>query len=144
MKQKLQLWHTQLSETVADGLQQSWHAQPSDTVLDALNTNATLGLSTKDAAIRQQRCSMNNITEYKGMGPFKRFLMQFHQPLVYILLTAVAVTMTLGEWADSAVIFVVVLLNAVIGFVQESKALQAINALSKTAKTTAVVILLNN
>ena len=65
--------------------------------------------------------------------------MQFHQPLVYILLTAVAVTMTLGEWADSAVIFVVVLLNAVIGFVQESKALQAINTLSKNAKTTAVV-----
>ena len=70
--------------------------------------------------------------------------MQFHQPVVYILLAAVAVTMTLDEWVDSVVIFVVVLLNAVIGFVQESKALQAINALSKTAKTTAVVILLNN
>lgn len=77
MKQKQQSWHTQLSETVADGLQQSWHAQPSDTVLDALNTNATLGLSTKDAAIRQQRCSMNNITEYKGMGPLGVFLCNF-------------------------------------------------------------------
>ena len=65
--------------------------------------------------------------------------MQFHQPLVYILLAAVAVTMTLDEWVDSVVIFVVVLLNAVIGFVQESKALQAINTLSKNAKTTAVV-----
>jgi len=120
--------------------QQAWHAQPSETVTGGLNTDAKLGLSTKDATIRQQRYGMNNITEHKGTGPFKRFLIQFHQPLVYILLAAVAVTMALEEWVDSAVIFMVVLLNAVIGFVQESKALQAINALSKSVKSTAIVI----
>lgn len=83
---------------------------------------------------------MNNITEHKGTGPLKRFLIQFHQPLVYILLVAVAVTMALGEWVDSVVIFMEVLLNAIIGFVQESKALQASNALSKSVKSTAIVI----
>lgn len=123
-----------------DQQQQAWHAQPSETVVSELNTDAKLGLSTDDAIIRQQRYGMNNITEHKGTGPFKRFMIQFHQPLVYILLAAVAVTMALGEWVDSAVIFMVVLLNAIIGFVQESKALQAINALSKSVKTTTIVI----
>jgi Ca2+-transporting ATPase len=120
--------------------QQSWHAQPSEKVAEGLSTDAKLGLSTKDVTIRQQRYGKNNITEHKGTGPFKRFLIQFHQPLVYILLAAVAVTMALGEWVDSAVIFMVVLLNAGIGFVQESKALQAINALSKSVRSTAIVI----
>jgi cation-transporting ATPase F len=140
MEHKQQSWHAEPSETVKDGLQQAWHAQPSETVAEGLNTDVKLGLSSNDATIRQQRYGMNNITEHKGTGPFKRLLIQFHQPLVYILLAAVAVTMALGEWVDSAVIFMVVLLNAIIGFVQESKALQAINALSKSVKNTAIVI----
>jgi cation-transporting ATPase F len=118
----------------------SWHAETVENVADGLITDAKIGLTTKDAADRQQRYGLNNITEHKGTGPFKRFLIQFHQPLVYILLAAVAVTLALGEYVDSAVIFMVVLLNAIIGFVQESKALQAINALSKSVKTTTIVI----
>ena len=129
-----------LLEILMQQKQQSWHAQTSETVADGLNTDVKLGLSTKTVAARQQQYGMNNITEQKGTGPFKRFLIQFHQPLVYILLAAVTVTMALGEWVDSAVIFMVVLLNAVIGFVQESKALKAINALSKSVKTTSIVI----
>jgi len=140
MEHKKQSWDAEPSETVEDGLQQAWHAQLSQTVAEGLNADVKLGLSSIDATIRQQRYGMNNITEHKGTGPFKRFMIQFHQPLVYILLAAVAVTMALGEWVDSAVIFLVVLLNAIIGFVQESKALQAINALSKSVKSTAIVI----
>jgi Ca2+-transporting ATPase len=140
MEHKKQSWFAEPSDTVEDGLQQAWHAQPSKTVAEGLNADVKLGLSSNDATIRQQRYGMNNITEHKGTGPFKRFMIQFHQPLVYILLAAVAVTMALGEWVDSAVIFMVVLLNAIIGFVQESKALQAINALSKSVKSTAIVI----
>jgi Ca2+-transporting ATPase len=140
MEHKKQSWDGELAETVEDGLQQAWHAQPSQTVAEGLNADVKLGLSSINATIRQQRYGMNNITEHKGTGPFKRFMIQFHQPLVYILLAAVAVTMALGEWVDSAVIFMVVLLNAIIGFVQESKALQAINALSKSVKSTAIVI----
>jgi cation-transporting ATPase F len=140
MEHKKQSCGTGPAETVKDGLQQAWYAQPSQTVAEGLNADVKLGLSSIDANIRQQRYGMNNITEHKGTGPFKRFMIQFHQPLVYILLAAVAVTMALGEWVDSAVIFMVVLLNAIIGFVQESKALQAINALSKSVKSTAIVI----
>lgn len=120
--------------------QHSWHAQSAEKVTATLDTDATSGLSSDDAIRRQQKYGMNQITEHKGTGPVKRFLMQFHQPLVYILLAAVAVTLALEEWVDSAVIFAVILLNAIIGFVQESKALQAISALSRSVKTTVTVI----
>jgi len=118
----------------------SWHSQSTDSVATELNTDIVAGLSSDDVANRQQKFGLNKLTEHQGAGPLKRFLMQCHQPLVYILLAAVFVTMALQEWVDSAVIFAVVLLNAMIGFVQESKALQAIGALSSSIKSTATVI----
>jgi cation-transporting P-type ATPase F len=51
-----------------------------------------------------------------------RFLLQFHQPLIYILPVSALVTAMLGEWMDSAVIFAVTVANAIIGYLQESKA----------------------
>ncbi len=66
--------------------------------------------------------------------------MQFHQPLIYILLVATAVTIYLQEYVDAAVIFAVVLINAVVGFVQESKAKEAIDALAKELKTESKVV----
>jgi len=65
-------------------------------------------------------------------------MLQFHQPLIYILLGATAVTVLLQEYIDASVIFAVVLINAIIGYLQESKALKAIDALSRilTAETT--------
>jgi len=69
-----------------------------------------------------------------------RFLLQFHQPLIYILLAATVVTFVLGEYVDGAVIFGVVMINAVIGFVQEAKALKAIGALAKTLVTQTTIV----
>ena len=69
-----------------------------------------------------------------------RFLLQFHTPLVYILLAAAAITAVLHEWVDSGVIFGVVLVNAVIGFLQESSAAKALAALAKTTLTEASVL----
>ena len=54
------------------------------------------------------------------------FLLQFHQPLIYILLVAAGITAALHEWIDAGVIFAVVLVNAIIGFLQESKAAKAL------------------
>ena len=73
-------------------------------------------------------------------GPLIRFLLQFHQPLLYILLTAAAITAFLDEWVDASVIFGVVLVNAIIGYLQESKAATALEALAKTTLTEARVI----
>jgi len=69
-----------------------------------------------------------------------RFLLQFHQPLIYILLAAGTVTALFQEWVDAGVIFGVVIVNAVIGFVQESKAVKAMEALAKTMITEATVM----
>ena len=68
-----------------------------------------------------------------------RFLLQFHAPLVYILLVAGAVTFWLAEYTDSAVIMGVVLANAIIGFVQEQKAVAAIDALARSMRIEATV-----
>lgn len=121
-------------------LKSTWHDQSTDSVASSLATNAKEGLSSDEIIKRRERFGRNKITEHKGTGPFKRFLLQFNQPLVYILLAACAVTLLLQEWVDSAVIFAVVLVNSIIGFVQESKALNAINSLSKSVKTKTTVI----
>ena len=119
---------------------QIWHSLDATEVTQVLGTHLKKGIPDSDVEWRQFEYGVNKLTEYRGQGPIKRFLLQFNQPLVYILLAAVIVTLSLQEWIDSAVIFAVVLLNAVIGFIQESKALQAISALSRSLNNTATVI----
>ncbi len=115
------------------------HAVPGETVLAALDSSAQ-GLSPEEAALRLERFGINALTPPRKEGAAVRLLRQFHQPLIYILLVSVLVTALLQEWVDAGVIFGVVLINAVIGFVQEAKALQAIEALAREMTTTATVI----
>ena len=75
----------------------------------------------------------------RGTPAWLKFLQQFHQPLVYIMLVAVGVTASLGEWVDAAVIGAIVLINAIVGFLQETKAETAIEALAKMIVTEATV-----
>ncbi len=117
-----------------------WHSQPVEEVSANLHADCVEGLKIDEVSERHARYGPNKLTEHKGDGPIKRFLMQFHQPLVYILLAAVVVTLALQEWVDAAVIFAVVIVNAIIGFVQEAKALQAISALSGSLHSSVTVI----
>ncbi len=109
-------------------------------VLVTLGVNQHGGLSSNDIIERRQRFGRNLLTVRRGKGPFLRFLLQFHQPLIYVLLIASAVTALLKEPIDASVIFGVVLLNAIIGFIQESRAIQAISALAKSMVTETTVI----
>lgn len=104
-----------------------------------LETDYKRGLSTAEITRRQEKYGLNRIRERAGKPAWKRFLLQFAQPLIYILLLAVGVTAFLHEWVDSAVIFLVVFINAVVGFIQESKAEKAIDALSKMVVTETTV-----
>jgi len=121
-------------------LSRHWHHLPQDEVTTLLESNAASGLDTFEVAHRQAHFGPNRLTQKKGKNPLILFLMQFHQPLVYILLAAAAVTFALQEWVDSGVIFGVILINAIIGYVQESKALKAIEALARTMEGTATVV----
>lgn len=113
---------------------------PVPEVASALGVTLTRGLSADEVRQRLERHGRNVITPRRGRGALMRFLSQFHSPLVYILVVAVVVTAGLGEWVDSAVILAVVLVNAVVGFVQESRAVHAIEALARTLSAEATVL----
>ncbi|HDS05932.1 MAG TPA: cation-transporting P-type ATPase [Deltaproteobacteria bacterium] len=112
-----------------------WHHCPSSEVTTFLNTNPDKGLSPFEAKHRLEKFGPNMVTEQKQKSPLVKFLLQFHQPLIYILLVAGTVTLFLKEWVDSSVIFGVVIINAIIGFIQESKAESAIESLKKMMTT---------
>ncbi len=118
----------------------SWHNLPAAEVLDLLQADLEQGLGAAEVNRRQQRFGHNVLTQKKGQHPLVLFLLQFNQPLVYILLGATVITAALQEWVDSGVIFGVVLVNAVIGFVQESKAVKAMQALAQSMDSAATVL----
>jgi len=120
--------------------EKDWHGLEVEEVAAALETDLTKGLPEEEALRRIERVGSNELTRKKGQGPIVRFLLQFNQPLVIILLVATVVTLFLQEYVDAAVIFGVVLVNALIGFVQESKALRAIEALAKAMTSEATVL----
>jgi len=117
-----------------------WHHCPAEEVTTLLTTDPSRGLSLFEAKHRLGHFGPNMVTAKKQKGPLIRLLLQFHQPLVYILLAASTVTLFLSEYVDSAVIFAVVLVNSFVGFVQESKALKAISALAQSLMSEATVL----
>jgi Ca2+-transporting ATPase len=117
----------------------AWHALPVETVVAELRTDPADGLPPDEVARRQAEYGRNELTRKAGRGPLVTFLLQFHQPLVYILLAAAAVTFALAEYVDAGVILGVVLLNAVVGFLQEYRAAKAIDALARSMVAVATV-----
>ncbi len=117
-----------------------WHHLPAEEIIDLLDSDQEEGLDLFEVDNRQHHFGANIISGEKGEGPLLRFLLQFHQPLIYILIVAAAVTALLQEWVDAGVIFGVVLVNAFIGYIQEAKAVKAIEALAKTMTTEAMVL----
>ena len=120
--------------------EKDWHGLGVEAVAAALETDPAKGLTNEAALRRMERFGPNELTRKKGQSPIVRFLLQFNQPLVIILLVATAVMLFLQEYVDAAVIFSVVLVNALIGFVQESKALKAIDALARAMTSEATVL----
>jgi cation-transporting ATPase F len=119
--------------------QNNWHELPTDSVVKILESDPGTGLAKAEVEARLRQFGPNEMTAQKRMSEWMRFLLQFGQPLMYILLLASAVTLFLGEYVDSAVIFGVTFVNALVGFFQESKAEKAIEALSKMVLTEATV-----
>uniref|UniRef100_UPI003593E3E7 cation-translocating P-type ATPase n=1 Tax=Chamaesiphon sp. TaxID=2814140 RepID=UPI003593E3E7 len=120
--------------------EQQWHQQAADDAATYLSTDLAAGLSTAEVPKRQERYGFNELKGKAGTSPIVRFLMEFNQPLIYILLIAGVVTLLLQDWVDAGVILGVMLINATIGFVQESKAENAIAALAKSVTTEATIV----
>lgn len=117
-----------------------WHAMPVAEVVEQFASDAAKGLSASDAADRLKKYGENRLPEGKKRHPFMRFLAQLNNILVYVLLGAAFIKLMLGVWLDAGIIFGVVLLNALLGYVQEGKAEKALdsirNMLSAEARTT--------
>jgi len=116
-----------------------WHALAADAVLDRLSSDPTRGLDGAEAANRLERYGPNRLPAGKTRGPFMRFLSQLNNVLVYVLLGAGFTKLMLGLWVDAGIILGVVLINALLGFIQEGKAEKALesirNMLSAEART---------
>ena len=115
-----------------------WYAiSPEQALLDLKTGNE--GLSGIDAAARLEQYGPNRLKSVKETSVWKILLHQFASPLIYILLAAMAVTMVIQHWTDALVIGVVIIINAVIGFTQENRAENAIQALINMTVPKAVV-----
>ena len=117
-----------------------WHQLQASEVVDLLDSNPEKGLDQFKVKHLQETFGPNPIIAKKRKGLLKRFLLQFHQPLIYILIVSGTITALLQEWVDSGVIFGVVLVNAIIGYIQGAKAVNALAALSRTITTVATVL----
>ncbi|HUT95491.1 MAG TPA: cation-transporting P-type ATPase [Thermoguttaceae bacterium] len=117
-----------------------WHGLPAEQVVSQLGTSAATGLDLAEVERRQAEFGPNTPPQKREPGPLITFLKQSHQALVYILILCGVVSAMFHDWAEAAVIFGVVLVNAVVGFVQERKASKALSALRRSMSTTATVL----
>ena len=103
------------SEIKSAGHISAWHAMAAEEVLKRLKTSIENGPGAGDASIRLQKYGSNRLPEGKKRGSFVRFLSQFNNILVYVLLGAGFTKLMLNLWVDAAIIFGVVILNARLG-----------------------------
>jgi magnesium-transporting ATPase (P-type) len=113
----------------APGEAVAWHALAVNEVVARLATDTGRGLAADEAASRLQRYGPNRLPAGKKRGPLMRFLAQFNNVLVYVLLGAGFVKLMLNLWLDSAIIMGVVILNGLLGFIQEGRAEQALDSI---------------
>jgi len=117
----------------------AWHAMTPDAVVTRMVTNAGSGLHPSEATARLEKYGANRLPEGRTRGPLSRFVAQFNNTLVYVLIAAGFVKLMMSLWIDASIIFSVVVLNALLGFVQEGKAEKALdsirNMLSAEART---------
>ena len=121
-------------------LEQNWHSIPINEIVEILQSDIHDGLGPLSIKHKTELFGQNILENKKGSSLIEKFFIQFHNALIYILLAASFVTAYLGEWVDSIVIFSVVIINVIIGFVQEVKAQEAIDSLKKMMTKEAVVI----
>lgn len=107
----------------------SWHAMPAEQVESQLRTDPGRGLDADEAAERLGAYGPNRLPQGRKKGPLMRFLAQFNNILIYVLLAAGFIKLMLNLWLDASIIFAVVILNSLLGFLQEGRAEKALDAI---------------
>jgi Ca2+-transporting ATPase len=116
------------------------HSLPAEVVLSTLGTDRAAGLGDVAVEARRAEHGWNELAEEPPPPLWRRFLAQFHQLFVWILIGAALVSGALGEWSDALAIVAIVVLNGVLGFVQEERAGRALAALRKLSAPGARVV----
>ncbi|MEX3813312.1 HAD-IC family P-type ATPase [Paraburkholderia sp. BR13439] len=106
-----------------------WHAIPAGDIERQFNVDPAQGLDAAEAAGRLATYGPNRLPQGKKRGPVARFLMQFHNILIYVLLVAGFIKFMMGLWLDGTVILAVVILNSLLGFIQEGRAEKALDSI---------------
>jgi magnesium-transporting ATPase (P-type) len=125
-------------ESIADS-ERFWHSMEEENVFTDLDASVN-GLSSAEASSRLDKYGLNRLPESRTHGPLYRFFYQFHNVLIYVLLASGGVVAVLGHWIDAGVIMAVVVINALIGFIQEGKAEDALRAIRQMLSPKAMVL----
>jgi len=128
-----------MKENTGNTEENVWHDMAMERAIAALHADAQ-GLSSKEAATRLEKHGPNRLPEPARRSPPVRFLLHFHNILIYVLIGSAAITAALGHLADTLVILAVVVANAIIGFIQEGKAEKAMDAIRRMLALKASVL----
>ena len=116
-----------------------WFIKNNDEVIKELQVNALQGLTSEEAKERLAKYGENKLASKKGKSLLQLFFAQLNDAMIYILLAAALISGILGEISDAIIITLVILINAVVGLIQESKAEKALEALKKLSTPKAIV-----
>jgi Ca2+-transporting ATPase len=120
--------------------QNKWHRMTSQEVVSALGTSADKGLPEQEASARLKTFGANVLAEGRGISPVTLFLNQFKDFMVLVLAAATLISGMLGEYLDAVTIIAIILLNGILGFVQEYRAERSLQALRELSAPTATVL----
>ena len=116
-----------------------WYKKSKNEILQELDVDEKIGLSSTEALRRLEKYGKNKLETKKKKTLFKQFLSQLKDVMIYILIIAAIISAFLGEISDALIILLVIIINAVIGVIQESKAEKALDALKELSTPKALV-----
>jgi|GEM_PF-94785 magnesium-transporting ATPase (P-type)/nucleotide-binding universal stress UspA family protein len=117
-----------------------WHGHGADDVIERLHSDRNRGLSSQEVRQRLKRFGRNRLPPPRRRPAWLRFLLQFHNVLIYVMLAAAGTTAMLGDWIDTGVLLGAVFVNAIIGFIQEGKAEKALDAIRGMLSLRTIVV----
>jgi len=118
----------------------AWHQQDAGSVCEQLQTDVACGLSAEEAERRLAECGANELSEERKISPVAQFVGQFKDFMVLVLVAAVLISGLLGEYLDAVTILAIIVMNGILGFIQEYRAEKSLRALRQLASPMARVV----